>query len=123
MLHRLHAKQASPLSTWTTFVLASGPEPKKAKKILLVFFAFGRSCPSATTKAAVHDITHDAVKVVQRSTPALWVLVPVRGSVDVALGAVGPEDGPHLLRLSPLISRLPPWQRPIQLHTQHARQM
>ena len=41
--------------------------------------------------------------------PALWVLVPVRGSVDIALGAVGPEDGPHLLSLPPLVGWLPPW--------------
>ena len=45
-----------------------------------------------------------------RNVPALWVLVPVRGPVHVALGAVGPEDGPHLLRLALLIGGLPPGQ-------------
>lgn len=44
------------------------------------------------------------------SIPALRVLVPIRCSVDVALGAVGPEDGAHLLRLPTLIGGLPPWQ-------------
>ncbi len=63
------------------------------------------------------------MKVVKRSTPALGVFVPVRGSVDVALGAVGPEDGPDLLCFPPLIGGLPPWQRPVQLHTQDTHQM
>lgn len=65
---------------------------------------------------------HDARKVVQEGTPALRILVPVRCSVNVALGAVGPEDGPDLLCLPPLVGGLPPWQRPVQLHTQHAHQ-
>ena len=50
-------------------------------------------------------------------------LLPVRGSVHVALRTRPPENGPHRLLTPVVIGRRFPWQRPLGLLTPHAQSL